>query len=1041
MDTMLQDILINTYNPDHAARHQAEEALKEYLHNSGAFYSLLEFVKNSDANRDLRLAASIVLKNNAKSFWRTDEDVLPISPEEKESSKAVLLDVMLVEQDSAIRSMLAETVRTIAGIDYPDNWPQLLPTILANISNSDILRMYNALFALRKVVKIYEFKHKEARLPLDNLIQAIFPTLQELMTQILENNSIEAAQVMRVCLKIFWSSTQYALPNVQGVDVNLWFHILGQLLDKKLPEASEGLEPSGQPQDIEERNNWPWWKVKKWTARIITHFIQRYGNPQYAGKEYKAFATHFRQNTAIALLTPVMNTLMTKTDGGFITDHVHRLCITYICNSVEMSPTYKVLKPHLDYILFSVIMPTLCLSKADVALFEDDPQEFIRKVHNPLEDWLDPRIAATNLLQMMARYRLKDTLPKLLPHIQTIFDEYAQASPETKDVRAKEGALVALASVSKVLMEKKPYKDQLEGLLATYVLPDMQSPAGVLRARVCWLLEHFCEVDWKQPSTMQTIVHGLLQCLRDPDLPVQGAAACAFRLVIQNSAAQDIIRPVLFEVINEYFRIMAEIENDVVLGALQSIVLHFGEEINDIAPLIMSQLLNAFEGYSSAGEDDDEAAFSATQCLDTMATVVEVCKNDAAAIAKLEELVAPLLYRLFASGDDAIEYVDNAIELIGLLSYYPEGISDSLWQCFGPMLQAVDEWAYDYMMEFVAPLTNFIAKGTGVFLQGSSNGKSFLDSIMALCRKSLEHDTSELEREAKAAATLLNCVVVCCKGAGYSIDPVISIVMELVIARVPHCRTSGLRTRLLCTAMGVVVYNPEAACQFYVSVPEVEALIFENLFSSLPRVFKPSHQQVCIAAFCSLLSLPVNSLPPYVRANVQAIMSFTIRLISLLEENEEDEGGEDEESELGGEYEDDDEDAEDNESNIARTRAALRKYAKHAIPEEGYDEDEDCLNAEDEAYLEAVEELDKLDRVKKELKGDEDFDDDENDDDFTSPLDNTDMLLQFCDVMNSIHSQNPEYINHLQANLDENDQSLLQEILNVAEMRRQHSRN
>jgi importin-7 len=89
-----------------------------------------------------------------------------------------------------------------------------------------------------------------------------FPLIQLLMSQILDNNSLEAAHVMRVCLKIFWSSTQYALPPVTGVDVNFWFHSLATLLSKRLPEASEGLEPAGQPISIEERNDWPWWKVR-----------------------------------------------------------------------------------------------------------------------------------------------------------------------------------------------------------------------------------------------------------------------------------------------------------------------------------------------------------------------------------------------------------------------------------------------------------------------------------------------------------------------------------------------------------------------------------------------------------------------------------------------------------------------------------------------------------------------------------------------------------------------------------------------------------
>ena len=116
---MLQDILINTYNPDPVARNQAEAALEQYLHNSGAFYSLLDFTKAQDISRDLRLAASIVTKNKARSYWRTDEEVLPISSEEKETCKALLLEILLVETDTAIRGMLAETVRTIAEFDFP----------------------------------------------------------------------------------------------------------------------------------------------------------------------------------------------------------------------------------------------------------------------------------------------------------------------------------------------------------------------------------------------------------------------------------------------------------------------------------------------------------------------------------------------------------------------------------------------------------------------------------------------------------------------------------------------------------------------------------------------------------------------------------------------------------------------------------------------------------------------------------------------------------------------------------------------------------
>jgi hypothetical protein len=62
----------------------------------------------------------------------------------------------------------------------------------------------------------------------------------------------------------------YALPEVSGVDVNLWFNSLGYILQKHLPEDNEGLEPSGQPTDPDQRKQWPWWRVSVHSIFIIT---------------------------------------------------------------------------------------------------------------------------------------------------------------------------------------------------------------------------------------------------------------------------------------------------------------------------------------------------------------------------------------------------------------------------------------------------------------------------------------------------------------------------------------------------------------------------------------------------------------------------------------------------------------------------------------------------------------------------------------------------------------------------------------------------
>jgi hypothetical protein len=138
-----------------------------------------------------------------------------------------------------------------------------MPKLVANIQTPDVLKVYNALIAVRKLVQRYEYKPGDSRKPLNDILQSSFPYLQSMMSNLITFNTIEAAQVMKVCLKIFWSATSYALPIVSGVDVNFWFQLMANIMNKPLPEGSSGEQPTGQPVDKEERKQWPWWKVKE----------------------------------------------------------------------------------------------------------------------------------------------------------------------------------------------------------------------------------------------------------------------------------------------------------------------------------------------------------------------------------------------------------------------------------------------------------------------------------------------------------------------------------------------------------------------------------------------------------------------------------------------------------------------------------------------------------------------------------------------------------------------------------------------------------
>jgi hypothetical protein len=183
----------------------------------------------------------------------------------------------------------------------------------------------------------------------------------------------------------------------------------------------------------------------------------------------------------------------------------------------------------------------------------------------------------------------------------------------------------------------------------------------------------------------------------------------------------------------------------------------------------------------------------------------------------------------------------------------------------------------------------------------------------------------------------------------------------------------------------------------------------------------------------SLLSLPKEYFPPFFAMNLQPVMSMLVRVVSTIDEEEdEDEDEEDDEDE-------DEEDEDYNARNGAKvSKSTLKKLSKTKveIPEDGFEEDEDCINVADEDYLEAMAEV--ANAGKKYDQYGDDMDDLDESDEPDTPLDAEDMTILFCDSMNQSFHRDPELFGGLQNGLDDEDKERLRVILETAEYRKTH---
>lgn len=455
----------------------------------------------------------------------------------------------------------------------------------------------------------------------------------------------------------------------------------------------------------------------------------------------------------------------------------------------------------------------------------------------------------------------------------------------------------------------------------------------------------------------------------------------------------------------------------------------FGVEIKGLAPMMITRLLEAFDQFAGAGTDDDEAAFSACQCLDTVTAVLDAVQDDEPALLGLEPLLLPLLTKLLTESDYCMEYLENCLTMMSYMTYYSESISPGMWSLCGPLLAALDDWGYDFMSEILAPILNYLTKGLPTFLQGHHGDFNFVGKLLKVVQKAFQTDETDTERDAKSAATMLTCLIECtkaqCPGA---LDAVIGDTLVMTLSRLQLSKSESGKIRFLEVAMALIYYNTMGTMQALEQLgPTASTFLFNTLFELLPVMERDSTERLVVLSFSSILGTPSAPMPQVVRDNVQSMFQQIIREVVLVEEEAakaraKRESGEDEEEE------DDEDEGEDEESGDGDD--------DDDDDGEGFDEDEDCVNAEDEAYQKSLEEIARKDRVK--YSGGEPVDDEEEEDNFsyTSPIEKLDVLLFFVDAMQSSAAAAPEFVAALQAGLVQEDVVRLQEILTTGSARR-----
>lgn len=1055
-------------NPDASVRKAGEEAVKQVGAAPEGMPTLLRIAMEASIDPAVRQVAAITFKNTAKRDW-ADRESRPsaISATDKATVRTLLLEA-LVQAPGTVRVQVEEALKAVISSDFPEQWPNLTSMIQAFLTSSDQNYLSAGLRALRILVRKYEFRDESDRAPLVVTIDATFSPLLSVFQVLLSSQSpsTDLAELLKLCCKIFWSSCYLEIPPIlvrEEAQFTGWMSCLLALAQRTLP--AEGL-----PADVEARKQWPWWKAKKWVYNIAYRLFSRYGDPKRGGsKGDVTFASRWKAEYSLPFLSAVLNELSAITRGAWIAPRVSNILLQYVAEAINHADTWKVLKPHVLEMIRHAVMPMLAFQEEDAELWAEDPQEYVRKGYDVIEDIYSSKTAAMNVLQTLCSSRKKSQLDGIMAHVVGLLDALGpSARSDTKAVdeaRRLDGALLAIGSLSRTLQREPRYRSQLEPMLLTHVVPLFRSPHGHLRSKAAWVAGVYADTHFAQGQGKGDTFFSLLQAevtaLEDPELPVRVDAGVAIRSFLDAIDAEDLatVRPLVPTLLQRFLSISQEVESEELTTSLESVVDRFGQEIAPYAVVVMSTLAQQFwrsvamqeeeenEEASIAGGGGGEdyvaqSALAGYSILRAMSSVMEAVSDLVHLYAPLEDILFPILDKY--TSQDGLDVYEEITQLLTYLTYFSPAISPRLWSLFPRLLHSLDTWAGDYWRDVLLPLDNFISKSPSEFLASQHN---LLDATNRTIEKALavpeqkqdqkqnqNADRSEdswsdgdMEEEAvECAAELIGVILQNCRGR---VDHCLGPYLALITAQLGVEHERETMDAILMAGVNALYYDAAKTLHILgstgVGAGGNGLQIFMGALAkaiSERRKKDPTkmkhfgskrEKKVVALGLISVLGTPTAALPPMVVASLGQLTVAVVQVLLALKAQEERRNatGEGEEEPPRSSWVDDvdkgDDEDEDEDEDVRTRRWKAAQQRDQLGDDEDDDEDEDDW---DGSW----------------------WSEEEEDCEVVSPLDSISPFVYFAETLHRVQQTDPQVFTALTGSMDDSVRAAVQGMMAFA---------
>ncbi|KAG7662910.1 uncharacterized protein J8A68_003594 [[Candida] subhashii] len=756
-DTLLK-ALAGTLDANQQVRKQSEQQLHAFEEQPGFTSYLLDLITEENIQLGIQISAAIFFKNRIVAHWVVAENkqatALSIKDVEKGDIKSKLITTLFkTYKNNQIKLQLTTALNNILAAEKWEELIAIIKNLLKDVN--DIDHVYTGLLCLYEYSKNYRWAGLEgtSNPVLEDITQEIFPILQNLANQIIENAGDNTVfdEMLYLIMKIFKFTMYSYLPSYFQKDTShlgAWCQIHILIINKPLPKAVL------EEEDYDVRALNPRIKAVKWCFANLNRLLSRHGGgvqTKDKNDPSNQFAQSFLTNFVPEILSAYWKIIQDwSTKKVWLSEASLYHLISFLEQLVD-TPAWPLVEDKLDAIVRHVLLPTLSATQETIELYEDEPEEYIRRFFDINRESNTSDVASINFIYRLTSKKFSSTINLTLSVINEVFTLRNENRNNLQVAMNTEGVLRMLSTVAYRLdRNSSPIKGQVDKVLHTFVYPELltqtSSTTPWLTARACDTIAMFHGHKYQDMSALQDIFQGIVLCFQnDAQFPIQLTAADALGALVEEESVADHVSHEAPQLMGNLLEKAKKFESDILTNVMDIFVQKFAKNLEPYAVELARQLVDSFvilaremlEQQSTEGTEDMDKVYQAGGILSTLTTLLIAMSNTPNVCQSIEPVVKDMIIFIFEEA--MINFLSEAVEILEAILFSAREVSNNMWQIYQVVVDCFDTYAADYF-SIIQPFFE------GIINHGFAKGEMTMEnpmvqSLITICFNLLKSDT------------------------------------------------------------------------------------------------------------------------------------------------------------------------------------------------------------------------------------------------------------------------------------------------------------